>query len=98
MSKLKLNRKRIGRQRKLNCWLLISYLLLTRRLKGFILIWDRIIPHLMGITKEGNYIHFKRTRGTPKLFSLWFEGRVEVIATDYSLLCNSKIKRTKIEW
>lgn len=82
---------RPGRDRRLNCHLLVIALLLRGRLRGVVAVWDAPVPHLMGVTGRGNLVHFRRTRGTPRTCSLWFTGRVEVVSAS----CLSEIQSAK---
>lgn len=71
----------VGEQRTLNCWLVVLYLFAMRRVRRLKLDWSNGgFPHLLGVTKWGNVLHFKRTNGTPRWWGLWFQGRVQVFS------------------
>jgi hypothetical protein len=69
----------IGRERRLNCWLLVLGLAVRGRLSGVKLYWRGLgWPHPVGRTRRGKMIHFKRTRGRVSRFGAWFYGRVQI--------------------
>jgi hypothetical protein len=88
-------KKRLGRERVNNCWLFVATLVLWGKLRGIVLFWDDIIPHAAGITKHGNVVHFRRTKGKPRTCSIWLTGVAEVVPIAY--IKQSKVKTTKWE-
>ena len=70
-------KRRFSRSRTTNCWLFVFALLITGRLRGMALIWDSPLPHAIGITKAGRGVHIRRTKGRPRVCSLWLQGQPE---------------------
>jgi hypothetical protein len=68
--------KKIGKPHFNNCWLPIIYLAFKGKLAGFI--WARPF-HIIGITKNGNYVHFSSTNQYDELRPLYFQGQIKVI-------------------
>ena len=89
-------KRRFGREMVNNCWLFVVTLILRGKLRGIVLFWDSALPHAAGITKHGNMIHFRRTRGKPKTCSIWLTGVAEVAPVAY--IKQSEVKTTKWEW
>jgi hypothetical protein len=71
-------KRRFSFTRTTNCWLFVAALLVCGRLRGLVLVWDSPVPHAMGITWKGNVVHFRRTRGEPRVCSLWLTGTPEL--------------------
>lgn len=89
-------KRRFGRERVSNCWLFTATLILRGRLRGIVLYWDDIIPHVAGITKAGNVVHLRRTKGKARTCSIWLTGIAEVYPASY--INESKVKTTIWEW
>lgn len=85
--------RNVGREKILNCWLFVASLLITGRLRGLVIVWDSIIPHLVGVSPHGRLIHFRRTKGTPRVLSLWFNGVCEVMPGEYGSGFRGRITR-----
>lgn len=76
-------RHRVGRVTRLNCWACVALLLLRGRLRAVLVARGELVPHLAGVTRRGNLIHFCRVRGEPKRVSLLFPGEVRVAGPAY---------------
>ena len=69
----------IGKPRSSNCWIVTLQLYLAGKIKGLRIKWNGFaFPHPIGITRNGNYVHFKRVKGRSKPFAVWLTGRVQV--------------------
>lgn len=76
-------RKKFGKSYYFNCFLAVSILLLKNRLGGVLIVyklWDW--PHLLGITKAGNVIHFKTTGEHDFCLPWVFEGNTELVRAE----------------
>lgn len=73
---LYLNKKRLSRNKILNCFFPILFLLLKGRLSGVLWAWPF---HFLGMTKAGRLIHFKTTKRKDTFQPLFFEGYVEIL-------------------
>lgn len=89
-------KRRFGRERLSNCWVFTAILILRGKLRGIILFWDAWMPHAAGVTKHGNIVHFRRTKGRPKTCSIVLTGIAEVVPPAY--IERSTVKTTKWEW
>jgi len=89
-------KKRFGPEKINNCWLFVAALALRGKLRGVVVFWDDIIPHAAGITKHGNVVHFRRTKGKPRTCSIWLTGVAEVFPQGY--IKRSTVKTTRWEW
>lgn len=69
----------MGRIRTLNCWFSVLFFLLTGRLAGVGWRHRRGCPHLLGLTRRGNLVHFRALRRGLPWWCVWFEGRLEVV-------------------
>lgn len=87
---------RFGREIVSNCWLFTAILILRGRLRGIALYWDDIIPHVAGITKYGNVVHLRRTKGKPRTCSIWLTGIAEIYP--YAYIKRAAVKTTIWEW
>lgn len=59
-----------------NCWVTLFLLFITRKIVG---IRYKKPYHLIGVTKQGNFVHFKTTEQHDRFQPLWFEGRIELL-------------------
>lgn len=59
-----------------NCWLTLFILFITGKITG--LRYKKPL-HLIGVTKKGNFVHFKTTEQYDTLQPFWFEGRIELL-------------------
>ena len=87
-------KRRFSFARVCNCWLFVASLALCGRLRGVVLVWDSPIPHALGITWRGNVVHFRRTRGEPRVCSLWLTGVPEMFRI--SVMDSITWRKTKV--
>lgn len=81
-------RHRIGRPRWTNCWLAFGQLLFTGRVVGFIFVWRWWVPHVAGITRRGNVLHFTWRMGSGRgLYPFWYHGGLELVAGPWWKQC-----------
>lgn len=73
-------RKRLGKDRILNCFIPVLYLLFTGRLRAVIWAWPF---HFLGITKNNRLVHFKNLKTKDRCKPLWFRGYMEVLRENF---------------
>lgn len=75
-----ISKRFVGKKFYFNCLMALIWLKFRRKITKIIILKKELFPHFAGITKQGNFIHFK-TLGTHDFLKPFiFEGRFEVVS------------------